>query len=421
MSRFTLYEVLQSVKKIVVSGTFLVIARKSEIAFTRLRKMSFGEIIYFMLSSKSRCVQYELDEFFKHKGTESMSRQAFAKAREKIRPEAIRTINEGIIADFEKGDDYIETLHNHRVFAVDGSLIDLPENKILRDTFGYTKGSNNSSHCKARAMVGYDLLNHICVYGELINLSIAETTKMHDISDYFAEIETYDNCIFVLDRAYPSLELIKRLENNNQFYLMRATKSFYKTVVNTNNPDEIVTIKKKKQQATVRVIKFVLNSGETEILITNLSRSFTYNELVSLYAKRWGIETTYHYLKNVELLECFTGESVTAVLQDFYASIIMLNFAAITYREQAAILDDDSAENPKKYRYKPNTKQIICDIKSDFVKMIYAKTSAGRAFRQLLLTPRIKRFSYAEVEGRSRPRKDPKRHSTLKTHPKSPL
>jgi len=350
-----------------------------------------------------------------------MSRQALAKAREKIKPEAIRAINDGLVANFEKYDTEIETMHGHRVFAVDGSWIDLPENEKLRDEFGFTTGSNNFSHCKGRAMIAIDLLNHICPYGELINLSIGETTKMHNISDYFAGIDTYKNCIFVLDRAYPSLKLFKKLERNNQFYLMRAANSFYKEIVNTNEPDTIVTIKRKKEQATVRVIKFPLSSGIVEILVTNLPQSFTYEELVSLYAKRWGVETKYHYIKNVELLECFTGESVTAVMQDFYASILMLNISAIAYREQAAVLAKDSVKNPKKYNYKPNYKQIICDIKTDLVKMLSSKNAFSKVFKQFFLLRKIKRFSFAEIQNRSKPRNDPKRHSTLKSHPKSPL
>jgi len=422
MSKYSLFTALQTLKTIVESKTFLSAARKTETVFTRLRKMSFCDIVYFIISSKRRCVQHELDEFFKKKGIEGMSRQAFAQAREKVKPEAIKAINEGLAADFEKHDPYIQTLHNHRVFAVDGSHIDLPENEILRNTFGYTKGSNNSSHCKARAMVGYDLLNRICVYGEMNSLSTSETTQMHDnISDYFAGIPAYDNCVFVLDRAYPSLKLFKKLESNHQFYLMRAAMSFYKEIVNAPEQDQVVTIKRKGKQAEVRVVKFLLSSGITEILVTNLPQSVTYEELVSLYAKRWGIETNYHYFKNSLLLECFTGESVAAVLQDFYAGVLMLNIAAIAYREQADMLEGESTENPKKYKYKPNNKQLICDIKTDFVKMLSAKNKFYKVFKQIFLLIKIKRLSYADVPGRSRPRKDPKRHSTLKSHPKSPL
>ena len=421
MHKYKLFIALQMIKDIVEAKEFLFLSRTVDTAFTRLRKMSFRDMIYFIIGAKRRCVQHELDEFFRQKGTDSMSRQAFAKGRENIKPEAIRYINEGIIADFEIHDEAIVTLHNHRVFAVDGSFIDLPENDKMRQKFGYTKGSADSSHCKARSMVAFDLFNNICVYGELLSLEFAETTYMHEISDYISNIDSYKNCIFVLDRAYPSLKLFKKLESNNQFYLMRAAASFYKEIVDAPAADQVVTVRKRGEQAKVRVVKLELSSGITEILVTNLPEEFTREELILLYAKRWGIETNYHYMKNVELLECFTGESVTAVLQDFYAGILMLNIAAIAYREQADQLACEANKNPKKYKYKPNNKQIICDIKTNFVKMLSAKSGCARVFKQFFLFIKIKRFAYAEVSGRSRPRKDPKRHSTLKSHPKSPL
>ena len=288
MSKYSLFAAVQALKNIVESEIFLSISRTTETAFTRLRKMSFCNIIYFIISSKRRCVQHELDEFFKQKGSGSMSRQAFAQAREKVKPEAIKAINEGLITDFEKHDPSIETIHDHRVFAVDGSLVDLPENEILRETFGYTTGTNNTSHCKARAMIGTDLLNRICVYGEMTGLSTSETTQMHNISDYFAGIQTYDNCIFVLDRAYPSLKLFKKMESNNQFYLMRAAMSFYKEIVNAPKSDQIVTIKRKKEQADVRVIKFPLSSGITEILLfprINLAKTMLHKSWLELGKK----------------------------------------------------------------------------------------------------------------------------------------
>ena len=108
------------------------------------------------------------------------------------------------------------------------------------------------------------------------------------------------------DRAYPSLKLFKKLEQNSQFYLMKVAMSFYKEIVNAPNLDQIVTIKRKYECADVQVVKFVLS------------------------------------------VECFTGKSVTAVMQDFYASIFMLNFAAIAHREQTYKLESDHTKNPKK-------------------------------------------------------------------------
>jgi hypothetical protein len=104
-----------------------------------------------------------------------------------------------------------------------------------------------------------------------------------------------------------------------------------------------------------------------------------------------------------------------------YASILMLNMATITHREQADKLAEYIINKPKKFNYKPNNKQIICDIKTDFVKMLSARSVLTKVFKQLFLLKKIKSYAYVEVVGRSKPRNDPKRHSTLKSHPKSPL
>ncbi len=350
-----------------------------------------------------------------------ISRQAFAQARENIKPEAIREVNEVLVADMESKDSSITSLKGHRVFAVDGSLIDLPDNEQLREAFGCTTGSNGSSHCKARAMVVYDVLNRICIYGELIPFSKGERAQMREISEYFANLPVYKNCIFLLDRGYPSMELLQQLQSNDQYFLVRVANNFHKKTLNTSSPDQMVALKRNGANLSVRVLKYTLSSGITETLVTNLSNKFTYDEIVKLYAKRWAVETTYHFLKSATLIESFTGESSTAVLQDFYAGLVMLNFAAIIYKEQKAKLDESTEDFPTKYEYAPNTTRLICDIKTDFVKMLAAKTKAARVFKQFVLLIYIKRFSYAIVPGRSRSRTRLKARSTLKTHTKSPL
>lgn len=57
------------------------------------------------------------------------------------------------------------------------------------------------------------------------------------------------------------------------------------------------------------------------VLVTNLPMDFGCEELRELYSKRGGCETNFDRLKNKQLLEIFTGETETAVLQDFYAEV----------------------------------------------------------------------------------------------------
>lgn len=417
MKNFDLFNSVKLLKLTVENKNFLELFKKTKNCFTRTRKMPFYDIIYFIISSGRRSVQYELDEYLSQKGVITISRQGFAKSRENIKPEAIKYLNEQIVAGFEKEDETISTLHNYRLFAVDGSIIDLPENQKLRETFGFSSGSNNKTFCKGKAMLCYDVLNHICPYGELISYFESEKTHMEKISDYFSEISSYKNTIFVLDRGYKSIHLLNYLEKNNQKFVLRVDSNFHKKAIEAPIKEQKVTLKKKSTAVDVRVLKFTLPSGEEEILISNLPDEFTYDEITSIYASRWSVETAFHYIKNGTMLENFTGESETAVLQDFYTSVLLMTFTGIAYREQDDILKN---KQTTKYRYKPNTTYLIRYIKVNFIKMLNSNTRITKAFRQLFLYKNIYKYAYAQVDRINSQRPDLKA-TKRKTHPKSKL
>ncbi len=417
MKKFDIFNAVKLMQLIVTRKDFLMKYKKSKNCFTRVRKMPFSDIIYFMISSARRSVQYELDQYLSQKGGVTISRQGFAKSRENIKPEAIKYISEQIVSAFEKEDEQISTLHDYRVFAVDCSIIDLPENEKLRETFGFSSGSNNQTFAKGKAMICYDVFNHICPYGELISYFESEQAHMKTISDYFLNNLEYKNTVFVLDRGYKSIDLLDYLQKNNQKFILRVDSNFHKKNIEAPVQEQKVTLKKKKIAVDVRVLKLTLSTGKEEILVSNLPDNFTYDEITSLYAKRWGVETAYHYIKNSMLLENFTGESVTAVMQDFYTSILLMNFTALAYRQQEDVL---SSNQTTKFRYKPNTSHLIRYIKVNLVKMLNSNTRLTKVFRQLFLYKNIYKYAYAQVYGRASQR--PNLQATKRnTHPKSKL
>ena len=63
----------------------------------------------------------------------------------------------------------------------------------------------------------------------------------------------------------------------------------------------------------------ILDTGEVEVLLTNLTENFDFKHL---YFLRWGVEIEYDVLKNALEIENFSGRTETAIKQDFYAHII---------------------------------------------------------------------------------------------------
>jgi len=419
MKKYSLFKFCQTFKDTVESVDFLEQSRKVNTAFTRNRKMPFCDIIYFLYSSARKSLQHELEIYFKEKGSSCVSRQAFSKARENIKPEAFRNLNDLLIDKFEQEDGAIETYRGYRLLSVDGTIIDLPNNNTIKETFGFSSNNSGSTFCKALGMTAFDLLNRITIFAEMYRFDDSEKRRIIDIVDDFSEIEYYKKCIWILDRGYPSFDLLKTLESNQQKYLIRVQSQFLKEINEANLEDQVITVTRQKQTIKIRVVNIALGNGITEKLLTNLSEEFSLSELKELYAARWNIETNYNFMKNKEMLECFTGETVTAVKQDFYISILVLNAAAVAYREQ----EDVILKNDKnlKYTYKPNRTILIADIKKNWVLLLLAKSPLNRIYKQFYLYTRIKRYSYADIPNRSFPRKLIGSHPQRRSHSKSAL
>ena len=71
----------------------------------------------------------------------------------------------------------------------------------------------------------------------------------------------------------------------------------------------------KKNKIEVRILKYILKTGDEEYLITNL-KELSYEEIFKIYGKRWNIETLYNSLKNKLQIEKFTSSKEEIIKQD---------------------------------------------------------------------------------------------------------
>ena len=76
---------------------------------------------------------------------------------------------------------------------------------------------------------------------------------------------------------------------------------------------------------TLRVVRFQLDTGEYETLVTSLPDSFTLDEIRELYHARWGIETAFREWKYC-LGTSFHGKTDDSVRQEILASMTLSNF-----------------------------------------------------------------------------------------------
>lgn len=122
-----------------------------------------------------------------------------------------------------------------------------------------------------------------------------------------------------------------------------------------------------------RLVRVALESGETEILITNLIDRDAYPEVCfsDLYHHRWPVEEDYNHMKNRIEIDNFTGKSVLAVQQDFHTKVFSKNLAAVLAHASQDQVDLETCD--RKHRYQINFTQLLSKVKDSIVLLLDRK------------------------------------------------
>ena len=358
-------------------------------AFTRNRKLSFPVMIVLLLNFLTRTMQIELDDFFANvldAGTDSVTKQAFFKARKNILPDAFKELFL-MTRDMVLNKNKIKRHKGYRILAIDGSELRLDKTKENKDIF---LPRNHSPENKTNAEISllYDVISHYVIDAQIGSIGICEREYAKKNLAHFSSI-----C--------DEKDMIATLTGMGCKYLMRLQASCFKGVKENPSNDFRITVSTKTDTYSVRVVRVILKSGEIETLITNLSEDeFSANDFLDLYFLRWGIETTYDTLKNKLLIEKFSGRSPVAVLQEYYAMMFVLNcIAAMSATVNRKLL---SRKTDCKYQYRANVNLMIGYFKYRLSAMLLFAGKALDICRQLILL--CLKQPVPMIKGRSAPR-----------------
>lgn len=323
-----------------------------------------------MLNMIKSSIQTCLDRFFELTGQwdEHITQQSFSEARQKIRWEAFQDLFRTIVDHIYTG--FYRTWHGYRVSAIDGSKLQMPDDRSLRDHFGAMGKESTAATAQASAL--YDVFNNILMdaWMEPIKTDERELALRH--IDELCGMPSFDKELILFDRGYASFGLIETLIHRNIRFLMRVRRKFNLSVDQLGEGDHSIFLKQKgHEDIWVRVIKFTLPSGEVETLITDLmDRRMGIKAFRGLYFKRWPIETKYDEIKNKLEVENFSGRTVNAVTQDFFITMYMANVVAIACREAQADVDKAREQKENKYTYHVNVNHAIGVLKDRFILAI---------------------------------------------------
>ena len=334
MKEQTAEKMMERTKELIRDGEFQrKYTANPERDFTRQRKLGFPESMAYVLGNCRESMEWNAEKFAEAAKLESVSAAALCKARAKIGWEAFREVFEQCAALSPVGKFY----QGYELIAVDGMKGEMPNLPTLKETYPV---NSRQSYPLFHAMSAYDPLNETFL-AALFQAAPADEREMA-MELLNAENVKERKAIWLFDRGFPSIALIQKLERMGARFVMRVSADFLTEVsdfARSGAVDKLLRVEwdEKRQKGNkikaetpyafeIRCVRIRLKSGEEEFLITNLPRKeFPKRKIKELYNFRWGVESSYNYLKNAVFIEEFTSKKENGIKQDFYASLWAAN------------------------------------------------------------------------------------------------
>jgi hypothetical protein len=328
-------------------------------AFTRDRVLTFPIVVMLILRGHKISLQNALNKVFDalNKLRLVPTASAYCQARQKVDPALFLELTVITAQDFYRLADLegaVETWRGHRLLGGDGSDLTLPDTPELRDAYTVQRDPRTQTETvQALSVVLYDLRNDLAL-GAKLGPIVAEKKYLFDLWE-----QTKPGDVLVLDRLFADYCVIAFARHTGREVTIRCPQKSFGVVQNfwaSDLKEQVVTLRCSTTPSTrafikehrlpmevqVRLIKFTLSTGETEVLLTTLcdQRKYPTAEFYQVYGWRWGNETYYDRLKNIFEVERFSGISKRIIEQDYYAMVFLTTFESVLTKSAQTALDE---------------------------------------------------------------------------------
>jgi len=368
MNRKTGIDFITTSREFIYASSTLELFRVNKTDFIRRRKLPFEILVLSMLKLLRKSLSSEIHNIFTELETyvKKITSSAFIQGRKKLNPELFYALHHLIVSEYYKdNDENVKLYKGMRVLSIDGSTINLPLTPSTIAEYGtYNNQKKTDDIVIGRVSVLYDVLNEIVIDGVLRAFSESEIVLSREQFTYARKGD-----LIIMDRAYPSFDSAYMLQKEGVHFLFRCKESFSSEVKAFNTSakrEQVVEIKAKQNKSfehlaytkdstiRVRLLRIILDNGETEILMTSLldTKNFPFREFKALYYKRWRVETYYDRFKNIICVENFSGTSVQFIQQEFNCALYMSNMQTILTQEAQGKIEEKY--KGRQYEYKIN-------------------------------------------------------------------
>jgi hypothetical protein len=333
------------------------------------------------------------------------TKQAFSKQRQFVNPAFIREFYDETAEDMVKDGELI-TFKGYHLTAVDGTRIACENTPELIGAFGCS-GSKKDA-CTALASVAYDVIERVSLDCQIGSCSLSERSLLDRHLD---RLEAFgaETFMIIADRGYPSYDLMETLIDRKFSFVLRLSKG-WKNIISwmDQTSDKEFQYEYKGNAYTFRALKIELED-KTEYLVTNLDRDFlSLDEAKYIYSLRWNVETFFGFVKTELELENFSGKTKNAVLQEFYATMLIANMCQCFINDADAEIVADAAGKNLRHARQANRRQCVGQIVPVFLECVFTGSNRKRNRLWKEVERFCERFSEPIRPGRNPHRKPPR-------------
>jgi len=323
---------------------------------------------------------------------------SFCAARKKLDELAFKHINQEIIETYaeQDRDDSYKWL-GHRIFAVDGSKVNLPRSLT---SCGYKLPTDSANYPQGLLSCLYQLKSQMPFDFDLV----AHKNERTCAKQHLQVLEKND--VVVYDRGYFSYPMLHQHIQSNIHAVFRLQEQSYPVIrdfFSTEQTDIIATIypsekRRYKIKQThpnldiiplkMRLIKYEI-AGETYCLGTTLVDRERYNntkDFMDIYHARWGVEELYKISKRLFIIEDFHAKTERGVKQEIFAHFALITMNRIFANQADIDLNQHSGSigpiGGLTHTERPLSKQQSSKITTNFKNCITVFT---RSIEELLL------------------------------------
>lgn len=355
------------------------------------------------LASSRNADGYEITSqnyFSKFGRSPGVARSSLSEAREKLDWQAFRFL----LDELNSSQLSLKLWKGHRVFAADGTCINLPHTLEMIESFPLDQDERCRAHYpKGLLLTLIDVLSGIPFGAELGHYRTDSERGL--LTNAIARIPR--GSVLLLDRGFDGLKVFKRLADEDLYFIARVRSRLYERLaipvqnfIRSGKLEAVVNFTNEKHLSMrLRLLRYGTdNEGVPIILVTNLlcRKAYSRCEIYKCYKRRWKIETFYLRMKRLISLENFHSKSVNGIKQEIWAALFVLGLTALLVAQALAKarMHSDEAE--------PNFKGALAIINAHLQLFISTRTRRKRWLRWLC--DEIARSKCFKQPGRKNPR-----------------